>query len=88
MIDTPRRLLKFSEFLASTRNADDRQQSKVKERSQTVSEAAIASTNLSDPLPVILTFRRTQVLRLFDGRVIATYVEGRTKAEIVFPSVL
>lgn len=88
MIDTRRRLLKFSEFLASTRSADDRQQSKVKEPSQTVSEAAIASTNLSDPLPVLLIFHRQQVLRLSDGKVIATYRETRTKTQIVFPSVL
>jgi hypothetical protein len=87
MIDSPRRMLKFSEFISSTGDANDLQKSKTAP-TELVSEAVLSPNNLSDPLPVLITFQRRQLIRLSDGRVIATYRDVRTGKEIVFPSVL
>ena len=44
------------------------------------------SRNLSNPLPVMLTFQRQQMVRFSDGKIVAVYKELRTGLEIVFPS--
>ena len=44
--------------------------------------------NLTNPLPVLLTFQRKEVRMFSDGRVVGLYKEIRTGVEIIFPMIV
>ena len=82
-------MLTFKEFMEE-KGGDVRSSSNSRKKlSATVAESAPKmsnSRNLSNPLPVMLTFQRQQMVRFSDGKIVAVYKELRTGLEIVFPS--
>lgn len=74
-----RSCLSFKGFM-ERRNASDEQ--------VTIGESATKVSNpknVTNPLPVMLSFQRQQMLRFSDGKIVAVYKELRTGLEIVFP---
>lgn len=51
-----------------------------------LSEQVANPRNISNPLPVLLTFQRKQMVRFSDGKIVGIYKELRTGQEIVFPN--
>lgn len=85
-----RELLSFCEFIALRDAAESKNRlSRGVQGPLTMTSESAPSlynpNNISNPLPVLITFQRKQILRFSDGKIVALYKEVRTGVEIVFP---